>query len=184
MSAGRGGSRTNFQLWILSLNLLKSKNPHVTWGGGSGVMFSIAPSTSMPPLLTVNWIAVNLDCTGWQNLQALSSLLLSVMELFTVSDETYIGTHRIVPVSFITDCKSYATNCKSDNSTCTFCQPLQSLTIAGTAIWLTITKGGGDWNQTQYASGGWLKTEISQAYWWGLIENISPEPTFNFWSWA
>ena len=47
------------------------------------------------------------------NLQALSSLLQLVMKLFTVSDETYIGTDRTVPVSFVTDCKSYTTDCKS-----------------------------------------------------------------------
>ena len=56
------------------------------------------------------------------------------MKLFTVGDETYIGTHRTVPVSFVT-------NCKSDNSTCKLCQPLQLVTVARTAVWLAITRG-------------------------------------------
>ena len=42
------------------------------------------------------------NCKGWQNLQVLSSLLQLVMKLFTVSDKTYIGTHRTVPVSLST----------------------------------------------------------------------------------
>ena len=104
--------------------------------------FKSPPSPSTPPLVIVNRIVVNLDCKGWQNLQSLSSLLQSVMKLFTVGNETYIGTHRTVPVSFITDCKSYAIDCKSDDSDCKFCQPLQSVTIAKTAIQLTITRGG------------------------------------------
>ena len=70
------------------------------------------------------------------------SLLQSVTKLFTVSDETYIGTHRTVPVSFMTDCKSYATNCKSDMADCKFCQNLQLAMVAINAIWLTITRGG------------------------------------------
>ena len=114
----------------------------------------------------VNQIVVNLDCTGWWNLQVLSSLLQWVTKLFTVSDETYIGTHRRAPVSFITDCKSYANNCKSDDSTCKFCQPLQSVMVIGTAIWLTSQGGvieikpstpqGGDWNKflISYNPGG------------------------------
>ena len=100
-------------------------------------------------------IAVNLDCKGWWNLQAQSSLFQSVTKHFTVSGETYIGTHRTVPVSFVTNCKSYATNCKSDNSICKFCHPLQLVTVPGTAILLT-SQGclkwnpvcpGGDWKQ-------------------------------------
>ena len=64
---------------------------------------------------------------------------------FTVGDETYIGTHRTVPVSFIT-------NCKSDDSTCKFCQPLQSVTVVRTTIQVTITRGGGE-IETQYTLG-------------------------------
>ena len=90
------------------------------------------------------------------------------MKLFTVGDESYIGTHRTVPVSFITDCKS-------DNSTCKFCQPSQSVTVTRTTIWLTITRGQLKSNPV-CPRGGWLKTEISDfshippppgAYWWG-----------------
>ena len=120
----------------------------------------------------VNWIVVNPDCKGWQNLQSLLSLLQLVMKLFTVGDETYIGTHRTAPVSFFTDCKSYATDCKSDDSACKFCQPLQSVTIARTAIWLTITRGG-RLKSDPVHSRGWLKTAISDfvrpggAYWVG-----------------
>ena len=57
-------------------------------------------------------------------------------KLFTIGDGTYIGTHRTVPISFVSDCKS-------DNSPCKFRQPLQSVTIAGTTIQLTNTRGGG-----------------------------------------
>ena len=67
---------------------------------------------------------------------------------FTVSDKTY----RHCPVctyvsfitnckSFVTDCKSYATDCKSENSACKFWQLLHSVTIARTAIQLTVTRG-------------------------------------------
>ena len=88
---------------------------------------------------------------------------------------TYIGTHRTAPVSFVTDCKNYATNCKSDDSACKFCQLLQSVTVTRTAIWLTITRGGQLKSNTVRPGGGgkWLKTEISDssqlpgAYWWG-----------------
>ena len=69
--------------------------------------------------------------------------LTGTIVIFTVGDETYIGTHRTVPVSLIANCKSYATDCKRDNSACKFCQPLQSVTITRTAIQLTITMGGG-----------------------------------------
>ena len=79
------------------------------------------------------------------------------MKLFTVGDETYIGTHRTVPVSFMTNCKSYATNCKSDTADYNFCQNLQLVEVAINAIQLTITRGGqlksnpvhpwGDWKQ-------------------------------------
>ena len=72
-------------------------------------------------------IVVKVDCKGRQNLQSVASLLQSVMKHFTVSDETYIGTHRTMPVTFITDCKSYASNCKSDMAN----------------YKLTITRGGG-----------------------------------------
>ena len=65
-----------------------------------------------------------------------------------------------MPVSFITNCKSYATDCKIDNNTCKFCQLLQSVTIARTTIWLTVT-GGGDWNIFCMPWGVWLKTGIS-----------------------
>ena len=54
----------------------------------------------------------------WRNLQALSCVYL---------------------LSFVTNCKSYANDCKSDNSTCKFCQPLQ---LRLTAIELTVTRGG------------------------------------------
>ena len=73
---------------------------------------------------------------------------------FTVGDETsysqWRNLHRYTQDStckFVTDCRSYTTNCKSDDSVCKFCQPLQ-LTSARTAIQLTITRGG-HWNQTQ-----------------------------------
>ena len=69
----------------------------------------------------------------------MASLLQSVTELFTVGDETYIGTHRTVPVSFMTDCKSYTTNYKSDTTNCKFYQHFQSATLAINAIQLTIT---------------------------------------------
>ena len=151
-------------LWSFSFSLslsLSVNGPLV-----AGVTFSIASSLSMPHLVMVNWIAVNLDCKGWQNLQVLSSLLQSVTKLFTVSDETYIGTHRTAPVSFITHCYK-------------FCQLLQSVTFNRTAIWLTITRGGltsnpvhpgGDWKQKfliSYAPRG-------RAYWVGATVNISP----------
>ena len=74
---------------------------------------------------------------------------------FTVSDETYIGMQRTAPVSFITYCKSYATDCKSDNSICKFCQPLQLVTTAGTSL-------------VNHHKRGWLKTEIR------TTENVSP----------
>ena len=74
-------------------------------------------------------------------------------KLFTVNDETYIGTHRTAPISFVTDCESYTTDCKSDNSTCKFHQPLQSVTVARTTIWLTITRRG-DGNQFHTSWGG------------------------------
>ena len=106
---------------------------------------------------------------------------------FTVGDETFysqwwnLHTHRTVPVSFITDCKSYATNCKSDDSTCKFHQLLQLVTITRTTIQLTITRGGSDWNQTEYAPGGDWKQKIlisyaspPGAYWVGATENVSP----------
>ena len=115
-----------------------------------------------PPLVTVNRIAVNPDCKGWRNLQSLSSLLQSVTKLFTVGDETYIGTHRTVPVSFVTDCRSYATDCKSNDSAYKFCQPLQSVTIGRTTIRLTITRGRRlKSNPVRPGGGGWLKTAIS-----------------------
>ena len=53
---------------------------------------------------------------------------------FTVGDKTYIGTHRTVPVSFVTICKSYATDCKSDMANCKFYQNLQLVTVAINAI--------------------------------------------------
>ena len=64
------------------------------------------------------------------------------MKLFTVGDETYIGKHRTVPVSFMTDCKSYTTDGKSDTADCKFRQNVQSVTVAINAIRLTITRGG------------------------------------------
>ena len=71
----------------------------------------------------------------------LSSITLQlVMKLFTVGDETYICTYWTAPASFVSDCKSYATDCKSDMTK--FCQLLQSVTITGTTIWLAITGGG------------------------------------------
>ena len=78
-----------------------------------------------PPLLTVNWIAVLAmvtDCKSWKNLQVLLSIL--------VCDETYMRCPVCTYVSFIT-------NCKSDNSTCKFRQPLQSRL---TTIQLTVTR--------------------------------------------
>ena len=126
-------------------------------------VFNRPPHPVRPPLVTVNRIAVNLDCKGWRNLQSLLSLLQSVVKLFTVGDETYIGTHRTAPVSFVTDCKSYATDCKSNDSACNFCQPLQSVTISGTAIQLTITRGGAIEIKPSTPGGG------------GVIENS------NFW---
>ena len=102
--------------------------------------------------------------------------LIGTIITFTVGDEIYVGTHRTVPVSFVPDYKSYVADCKSDDSTCKFCQPLQSVTIVGTTIQLTITwgaiqikssmLGGGDWKQKflilydpgGVLSGGQLKT--------------------------
>ena len=75
------------------------------------------------------------------------------MKLFTVVDETNIGTHRTVPVSFVTNCKSYTIDCKSDMANCKFCQNLQLARVAINTIWSTITRWG-DWNQTQYTPGG------------------------------
>ena len=144
-------------------------------------VFNRPPHPVRPPLVTVNWIVVNPDCKGWRNLQSLSSLLQLVMKLFTVGDETYIGTHRTVPVSFITDCKSYATDCKSNDSACKFCQPLQSVTIARTAIWLTITRGGQLKSNPVHPRGViensnfWFHTPRGGGRTgWGAIEIISP----------
>ena len=131
----------------------------------------------------VNWIAVNPDCKGWQNLQSLSALLQLVTKHFTVGDETYIGTYRTVPLSFVTDCKNYATNCKSDDSACKFCQPLQSVTIARTTIRLTITRGGRLKSDPVRPGGGgliensnfWFHTPRGGGHTgWGAIEIISP----------
>ena len=124
----------------------------------------IHPLPVPPPLVTVtvNWIAVEVDCKGWWNLQLVASLLQLVTKLFTVGDETYIGTHRTATVSFITNCKSYACNCKSDTGNCKFCQNLQLATVTGTAIWLTITRG--HWNQTLYAPGGDWKQKFLISY--------------------
>ena len=106
--------------------------------------------------MTVNWIVVKVDCKCWWNLQSVASLLQSLMKLFTVVEETYMGTHRTAPVSFIADCKSYTTDCKSDMANCKFCQSLQLATVAVNTIWLTITRGRGNWYKTQYTPrGGW-----------------------------
>ena len=107
-----------------------------------GESFHSPPLPVRPPLVTVKWIVVKVDCKCWWNLQLVASLLQSVTKLFTVGDKTYIGTHRTVPVSFMTDCKSYTTNCKSDTADCKFCQNLQSVMVAINAIQLTITRVG------------------------------------------
>ena len=65
----------------------------------------------------VKQIAVLAMVTDCKNLQSVIKLkigddtfLQSVTKLFTVGDKTYIGIHRIVPVSFITDCKVSSPN--------------------------------------------------------------------------
>ena len=94
----------------------------------TSVTFSVAP-VFVRPLVTVNWIVVNLNCKGWWNLQALLSVLQLVMKVFTVGDETYIGTCRTVPVSLITDCKSYATKILNRSNVTKELLPLRKSTV-------------------------------------------------------
>ena len=73
---------------------------------------------------------------------------------FTVGDETYIGTHRTVPVSFMT--VKVAPPTVKVTVDCKFCQNLQLVMVAINAIWLTIIRG---------------VIEIKPSTPWGMIEN-------------
>ena len=62
----------------------------------------ICPLLIHPPNVMVNWIV--------SPTVKVSSLIVSFYSqqwnLFTVGDKTYVGIHRTVPVSFITNCKN------------------------------------------------------------------------------
>ena len=118
----------------------------------SGVTLSFTPRFRTPPL----WRLTGLWLTAIVKVMKLTGTVFTFTvsgKTLTVSDETHRRCPVCTYVSFITYCKSYATDCKSENSACKFCQILQSVTITRTAIQLTITRGG-DWNWFRMPRGG------------------------------
>ena len=123
----------------------------------SGVTLSFTPRFRTPLL----WRLTGLWLTATVKVMKLTGTVFTFTvsgETFTVSDETHRRCPVCAYVSFITYCKSYATDCKSENSACKFCQILQLVTITRTAIRLTVTRGG--WLKLiLYAPGGGRHTK-------------------------